>query len=403
MPKYNYVVTDEDGKKKDGIIEAPSRDSALQSLHLKDGSIVLSLVEAEKNEGWFLGRPNMSMQEKMLFVKNLATMIKVGITISESFEIIRDQTKDKSLRRMYDDIIDMINSGQSLSKSLQKYDNNFSEIFINMIATGEQAGNLEQVLEYLDLQLEKDYDVRKKVVSALIYPAIIVTMTIGMGVGIVVFIMPKITKIFSSFKANLPLPTRMLIGFSDTLTQKPWQSAAVFFLTLAFFIVIFKLKAMKPFWGRVIVSMPLFGTIVISANVARFSRTINSLLQASVPITEALTIISNTLDNILYRKALKEICEKVEQGGKVGDSLEKYEKLFPPMCTKMVSLGERTGTLEITTGKVAELYEKEVDTKTKNIATAIEPILLIFMAALVGGIAISIILPIYQLPNLIKK
>lgn len=403
MPKYNYVVTNEDGKKKEGIIEAPSRDAALQSLHLQDGSIILSLGEAAKDEDWFFGRPNMSMQEKMLFVKNLATMIKVGITISESFEILRDQTNDKSLRKMYDDILDMINSGQSLSKSLKKYDNNFSEIFINMIATGEQAGNLEEVLSYLDLQLEKDYEVRKKVISALIYPAIIVSITLLMGVGIVIFIMPKITKIFKTFKAVLPLPTRMLIGLSDTLTQKPFQSAAVFLLTLAFFIVIFKLKALKPFWGKVIVKLPLFGNIVISANVARFSRTLNSLLQASVPITEALTIISNTLDNILYRRALKEVYEKVEQGGKVGDSLEKFEKLFPPMCTKMVSLGERTGTLETTTSKVAELYEKEVDTKTKNISTAIEPLLLVLMAGLVGGIAISIILPIYQLPNLIKK
>jgi len=403
MPKYNYVVTNEDGKKKEGIIEAPSKDAALQSLHLKDDSIVLSLLEAAKNDSWFLGRPSMSMQEKMLFVKNLATMIKVGITVPESFEILRDQTSDKNIIRMYDDILDMLNSGQSLSKCLKKYDNNFSEIFINMIATGEQAGNLEEVLEYLDLQLEKDYEVRRKVISALIYPAIIVAITLLMGMGIVIFIMPKITKIFTTFKAVLPLPTRILIGLSTTLTEKPFQSAGVFLLTVAFFVVIFKLKALRPFWGKVVVRLPLFGNIVISANVARFTRTLNSLLQASVPITEALTIISNTLDNVLYRKSIKEVCDKVEQGGKIGDSLEKFPKLFPPMCTKMVSLGERTGTLETTTSKVAELYEKEVDSKTKNISTAIEPLLLALMAGLVGGIAISIILPIYQLPNLIQK
>lgn len=402
MTKYNYTLTNEDGKKKEGTINAPSKEAALQSLRTLD-NIVLSITEEESSREWLFGRPKMSMVEKMIFVKNLATMIEVGITVSESLAIIKDQTKNVRLKKMFDDIMEMVNSGQSLAKSLKKYDNNFSQLFINMIETGEASGNLQDVLSYLDLQLEKDYELRKKVVSALIYPAVIITITLLMAAGIVVFIMPKITNIFKQFKAKLPLPTQLLIDLSNLLTQKPLLSFLGFIGIIGFMVFIFKLKILRPFWTKVLTILPLFGNIAISANVARFTRTINSLIKSSVPITEALTITMNMLDNILYKDALKEVRDKVEQGGKVGDSLEKYERLFPPMCTKMISLGERTGTLETTTGKVAELYEKDVDTKTRNLSTAIEPMLLVLMAALVGGIAISIILPIYQLPNLIKR
>lgn len=402
MPKYTYSTTDITGKKEAGSIESPSKDVALETLRAQN-KIVLSLNEDSKSRSWFLGRPKMSTQEKMMFVKNLSTMFEVGITITESMEIMRDQTKNKDLRKMFEDILEMINSGQTLAKSLKKYDNNFSNLFINMIQTGEEAGNLQDVLRYLDVQLEKEYEIKRKVISALVYPAIIISITLLMGIGIVIFIMPKITKIFSSFKVDLPLPTRLLISFSDLLTQNPILSALTFFGVIAAIVTIFRIKALKPFWDNVITRLPLFGHIIVSANVARFSRTINSLLQASVSISDALLITGNMLDNSLYKNALQETGAKVEQGGKIGESLEKNEKLFPAMCTKMIDLGERTGTLETTTGKVADLYEREVDTKTKNLSVAIEPLLLVLMAGLVGGIAISIIMPIYQLPNLLQK
>ena len=402
MPKFSYSATDVGGKKVEGVVDATNKEAALQALRSKD-EIVLSIEEVSQTKKWLLGRPKMSMQEKMMFIKNLATMLEVGITVTESLSIIRDQTKNKSLQKMYEDIMDMINSGQTLSKSLKHYDNNFSDIFINMIGTGEESGNLQDVLTYLDIQLEKEYEIRKKIISALVYPAIIIFITLSMGIGIVVFIMPKITKIFDSFKIDLPLPTQFLIGFSKLLTESPWLSALTFFGGLGFFIFLLKFKPFKPFWNYIYIKLPIFGSILVSANVARFTRTMNSLLQSSVPITDAINITGNMLDNVMYKKALKEVEAKVEQGGKLGESLELHYKLFPTMCTKMFTLGERTGTLEKTTGKIAELYEKEVDSKTKNLAVAIEPLLLVLMAGLVGGIAISIIMPIYQLPSLLKK
>lgn len=402
MPRFVYTLTDKCGKKQEGSISASSKEVALQKLR-SDENIILSITEDQKTRQWTFGRPKMSMDEKLMFVKNLATMIKAGITISESLAILRDQTKKTSHKKMLEDITEMLNSGQSLAKSLKKYDNNFSDIFINMIGTGEESGNLEKVLTYLDLQLEKEYEIKKKVISAMIYPAIIICITLLMAVGIMVFIMPKITKIFKSFKAELPLPTKIIIGMSDVLIKHPIASFLTFVGVVLFFVFIFKIKALKPFWHKILISMPVFGNIFISANIARFSRTMNSLLQASISVPQALRTTGNMLANSLYKNALYEVSEKVERGGRIGENLEQYPKIFPIICTKLIYLGEKTGTLESITEKIAELYERETDTKTKNLSVIIEPLLLVFMAGLVGGMAISIIMPIYQLPNLINK
>lgn len=402
MGKFNYVLSDDVGRKEEGVIRAASKEIAMEKLQ-ETNKIILSVVEAKKEKHWFMGKPSMSMQEKMLFVKNLSSIVEVGVNIVEGFEILSSQTKKQGQKRMFEDIIDRIRSGQSLANSLRTYEYIFSSLFINMIETGEESGNLEKVLQYLDQQLEKDYDTRKKLVSALIYPAVIVSITILMAIGIVIFIMPKITKIFDNFDMELPLPTRVLIGLSDAITQNPFTAFFGSALAIFLLVTIFRLKFLKPFWDSIILRLPIFGKLMIEASVARFTRTLNSLLQAGVPITKSLNIITNMMDNHIYKSALTECSQKVEKGGKLSESLLEYEKLFPMMVTRMIQIGEKTGTIEITTEKVAIMFEKEVDNKTKNLTLLLEPLLLVFMAGLVGGIALSIILPIYQLPGLLNQ
>ncbi len=402
MAKFNYVLSDEAGRKEEGSISAASKEIAIQKLQDKQ-KIILSINQAKRQKMWFFGRPRMSMQEKMLFVKNLSAMVDVGVSMMEGLEIMSDQTKNLSHKKMFEDIIDKIKAGQTLAESLKKYSNIFPELFTNMIATGEESGNLEQVLRHLDVQMEKDYDTRKKIISALIYPAIIVSITITMAVGIVVFIMPKITKIFRNFDMDLPLPTRLLIGASDAIIANPIISIFAAIILLAAIYFTFKIKALRPILHRIALHLPIMGQLMIEANVARFTRTLSSLLQSGIPITRCLVITSNTLDNTLYKNILKECSIKVEKGGKLSECLEKHEKLFPMLATRMLLIGEKTGTIEITSEKTALIFEKEVDSKTKNLSTLMEPILLVFMAALVGGIALSIIMPIYQLPGLLNS
>jgi type IV pilus assembly protein PilC len=402
MPKFEYVVSDSSGRKKEGTVRASSKVAATDKLREKN-DIIISVTEREGIDFLSFLKPSMSLEDRITFTKSLATMIKVGITVTEGFEIILDQTKPRDQRRMFENILDRIRTGQSLASSLRKYDSVFSNLYVNMVQTGEESGNLEKVLQRLTIQLEKEYEVRRRVVSALIYPSVIVSITVLMAVGIVLFIMPKITKIFERFDFPLPLPTRMLIGFSRFVTD---HTLLALFGTVAIvvgLVVIFKVKFLKPFWHTVFLKLPVFGNILVFANVARLARTMNSLLQAGVPVAEGLKMTGDMLDNVLYKTVLEEVSEKVEKGGGIGENLEKHEKLFPQLATKMIYIGEKTGSLEVTTKHIAQLYERDVENKTKNLSVLLEPFLLVFMAVMVGGIALSIILPIYQLPNLLNK
>ncbi|MDP2625213.1 MAG: type II secretion system F family protein, partial [Candidatus Peregrinibacteria bacterium] len=220
MKKFDYVVSSEKGVKSKGFLMASSEQDAIQKLKEK-GDIIISIMERVQVQTRFWEKPSLSLQEKLMFTKHLSTMIKVGITVTEAFEILISQTRGANNRKMFSNILEKVRSGQTLANSLRDYENVFSEIFVNMISTGEESGTLEKVLEYLDVQIEKEYELRKKVVSAFIYPGVIISVTILLTFGIVVFIMPKITDVFTSFDVVLPLPTRILMGFSKFIEDKP--------------------------------------------------------------------------------------------------------------------------------------------------------------------------------------
>jgi type IV pilus assembly protein PilC len=401
MKRFSYVVSTKKGAKEKGEIQAASLELASDEL-MKQGFMVISIVEENQVKDWFWNRPKLSFEEKMMFTKHLGTMLKVGISIVEALDILRSQTTKKKNAQMYSNLIKMINSGQNLSKSLREYEGLFSRVFVNMVETGEESGTLVEVLEYLNLQLEKEYELRKRVVSAFVYPSVIIAITIALTMGIVIFVMPKITQIFSTFEVVLPLPTRILIGTSEFFQIYPLQAFFGFILGVIVLIGLLKWKQMKPVWDWLMLKIPVFGRLFHYVNLARFSRTLNSLLHAGVPITRALQITASASSNVYYVRAITDAHDKVEQGGQFGESFQDHEDLFPPLVTKMFFIGEKSGSLETTTEHLATLYEQNVDSLTRNLTVLLEPILLVFMGTLVGGVAISIILPIYQLPNIIQ-
>lgn len=403
MKLYDYTISNSEGLHQKGKLAAANREDALLKLREIPDSIVISVTEHAQPHLSFFSKPRLSLQDKLMFTKNMAAMMNVGITINEALKILGDQARSVNQKRMYENIQERIQSGQNFASSLRKYEAVFSEVFVNMVETGEASGTLEDVFEYLGVQLEKEYDLRKKVVSAFIYPAVIIGITILMMFGIVVFIMPRISSIFTSFNVVLPLPTRIMIGTSDFILNHPLKTVALFFGSIAIGFVLWKSKTLKPLWGRLMLHVPVFGTLLKYVYLAVFSRTMNSLLQAGVPITDGLKISSNMMSNAVYKKAILLTRDKVEQGGKIGESFQEFPHLFPPVVSKMLHVGEITGSLESTTGHLAELYEREVDGITKNLSVLLEPILLVFMGIMIGGIAISIILPIYQLPNMIQR
>ncbi len=402
MAKYKYVVSNRSGVKKEGTLYANNVDNARKKLS-EDYPIIISVTEASSGKPKFWQKPSLSMQDKLLFTKHMYTMIKVGITVTEAIKILIGQTLRPSLRQMYESILEMVYSGQSLSQSLRQYEDVFDELYVNILETGEKTGSLEQSFHNLDVQLEKDYELRKKVISAFIYPAIIIVLTVVITFGIIFFIMPKITKIFTSFDIDLPFITQFLIDFSNFIIEKPLLTILIMVGTATALVGIFKLKFLKPFWQRFFIVIPVFGRVIIYSNLARFNRAMHTLLGSGVNIGEALSIASKVTNNVLYKRAIEEARQKVEQGGKLGESLEDKPFIFPPLTTKTLSIGEKTGSLDSTTGHLAKMYEHNVEAITRNLSVLLEPILLIFMAAMVGTIVLAIILPIYQLPNLISQ
>lgn len=399
MPKFAYVLSTNGGRKKEGEIFAADKNAAIEKLKT-DGEIILSCNEIEKGKHeWFWEKPSLSGEELLMFTSYLSAMITAGITISEAFDIIISQTKETGTRKMFENITTAMRNGQTMSKSLALYPDIFSDIYINMIGIGEESGTLELALAKLELQLDKDCDLRKKIKAAFIYPAVILVVTILMAFGIVIFIMPKVMKIFTTFKVTLPLPTRMLIWGAGNV----WLLVGITIATIITIILLFKLKVVKKLWNRASLHFPLFGNILIKTYLARFSRTLNSLLQSGIVMTKALDIAAQTIGSDTYKEIIILSREKVESGGSLSASLENYPKYFPSIMSKMLMVGERTGGMESSTAHLAILYEKDVDNITKNLSVLLEPLLLVFMATIVGGLAISIIMPIYQLPNLISK
>jgi len=400
--QFKYKIGDKAGAESKGILEAETERDAIRRL-TQAGHTVVSIREVKKGGIPFWEKPHLSFEDKMLFAKQLATLIRAGITITESLQILASQTPQARNRQMYENILNSVRAGQTLSESMKVYDYVFSDLFISMIETGEKSGTLDQILDYLDEQLDKEYELRKKVVSAFIYPAVILSITLLLSLGIIFFIMPKITDIFTSFEVKLPLPTRILIGISNLLTEQPLLTFGGGALFIALIVFLLKWKTLKPHRDWIALHLPVFGKVIHYASLAQFSRTLTSLLQSGMPLTKALNVIASMMSNTLYKEAIRNSAAKVEQGGQLGEAFEGQEKLFPILAVKMLYVGEKTGSLETTMKQLALLYEKDVDNITRNLTVLLEPILLVFMGMMVGGVAISIILPIYQLPNLISR
>jgi type IV pilus assembly protein PilC len=404
MKKFHYVVTDSVGKKQKGTLYASTKEAAIEELK-GENKVLLTCDEevAERSFMFGFNKPSFSFEEKMLMAGHMATMLGAGVTLTESLEILIDQTELKQNKLMLEDILHRVNAGQTFADSLSEYPDVFSEIYVNMVAVGEKSGSLVEVLAYLQQQLEKEYELRRKVVGALVYPLVIVSLTVLMVFGIMFFIMPKIMKIFTQFDMDLPLPTKVLMFLTELATGKPLLFFTGLIALLCLAVYLLKARFMKPFWRTILMHAPVFGRLMVDVNMARFSRSLFSLLKAGVAIDKGLEITSKMFSDPLYRDLVLQARDKVQKGAALEEAFKGHEKYFPILAVKMLTVGEKTGNLEQTTEHLAVLYEQNVDNITRNLSVLLEPMLLVFMGVLVGGVAISVILPIYQLPSMIGR
>lgn len=338
-----------------------------------------------------------SIAEQVLFAKRLSFLVKAGVSILESMTMIRDQTKSKRKRRVFDAIIADITAGQYLSTSLAKFGHLFGEFTVNIIRIGEHAGVLSENLMYLAEELAKRQALQRKVQGALVYPIFITIATLGVTGLLIMFIFPKIMPIFISLNITLPLTTRILLAVSVYLEE--WGLLTLFGVILGIIAFVVLRKVALPVRKATdwfLLKLPIAGNIARAYNSANFCRTLALNIHAGVNLVEALNITADVTKNILYKNAYKDFAAHVVKGERISASMMQYTKLFPDMLPHMILIGETTGTLSNTLTYLSDLYETEVDESTKNLSNSIEPILLMTMGILVGLIAVSVISPIYE-------
>lgn len=346
---------------------------------------------------------NVSFADRLMFTKHMAIMVRSGVPIYEVLETLVDNAKSKYFKLVLENVLHNLENGKSLYQSMSNFPNVFDKFYVNLIKISEESGTLEENLEFLSKQMDKDYALRRKVKGALFYPAIIVSVGLGMGAFISLFVLPKLITFFESVNMELPLTTRVLLFVANLMDSH----GVLIFSGLALFIVIFiiliQTRYVKPLWHKAIITMPIFGKIILFGQLARFTRNFGTLMRSGVPVSASLDTSAATLGNIVLERNFNSIKILLNEGKNIGDALDM--KKFPEIPTfviKMIKIGEKTGNLEEVLLYISEFYEDEVDNLTKNLTTVLEPILLVIIGLVVGFMALAIIGPIYELTGSIN-
>lgn len=340
----------------------------------------------------------LSIKNQIFFIKRLSFLIKADIPIRDSLVMIREQTKHKGYAQILDKVIHDVSNGQNLSTSLAKFKDTFGDFAINIISFGEEGGILSENLEYVAEELQKRHNLRKKIISASVYPIIVTIVTLGITIFLITYLFPKIMPIFSSINMDLPLSTQLIISINSFISEWGLISLIILIvLIIASVTTIKKSPKVHLYFDEFILKIPGVQKIIQDYNIANFTRTMGLLLKSGVAMNEALAIAGRTIPNLVYKKELHALAGVVNRGAKISTHLAKQKKLFPDVVTQIISVGEHGGNLPDSLMYLSEMYEAKLDDFTKNISNLVEPVLMIFMGILVGFIAISIITPIYNI------
>jgi len=407
MPTYLYTAKSLKGEEKSGVLEAKNERELARILR-KEGYLLIKVESGEKEIKKrkfvfplpFFGR--ISLVEKMMFTRNLKVMIAAGIPLPRALQTLAGIIKSKKFQNTLLAIREEIIKGRNFSDSLAKYPDIFSELFQSMVKIGEEAGTLEEVLGTLTLQMEREQELKSKIIGALIYPAVIICSMLGIGVLMLIIVVPRLAETFEELNIELP-PTTKLVIFIGTFMADYWYTLPLIILVLVVLLrTISRMKAGKRAIDTILLKIPIISPIVRKTNSASTVRTLSSLISAGVPIVRSLEVVSGSLGNIFYKEAITEAAEKVRKGSKLSEVLEKYENIYPSLVIQMIAVGEETGQTSDILEKLALFYEEEVATSTKNLTALIEPIIMLLIGGAVGFFAISMVQPMYAMLQAIK-
>ncbi len=403
MPEFSYKALTKDGKHESSTIQAPNAIAAGHILK-EQGLLPTQIEETRKSSAMVFLKSfsTISLQEKIGFIENLSIMLKAGISVSRALQILVKQTQNPRFKNIIADIYSQVQSGKGLSEAMEKYPSVFTNIFISMIKVGEISGNLDKSLEYLSIQLQREYELRSKAKGAMIYPSVIVGAMLIIGILMSIFVLPKLTSIFKEFNTDLPATTKAVIAVADFMSA---NGTLVIFGIIGLVIAIisiYKTYPGKKAFDIFFLHFYVINNIIKKINLARFSRILSSLLKSGIPIVQGLEVASNSLSNIPYRELVSQSSVDVKLGKPLTESLNRNNQLFPILVVQMLQVGEESGTVENILEQLALHYEDEVDTTLRNLSSVIEPLLLLLIGGIVGLLAMALIAPIYNISQNIQ-
>ncbi|WP_338777418.1 type II secretion system F family protein [Metabacillus sp. FJAT-52054] len=401
MGRYQYEGRDKKGKVS-GKLTAPSKREAVLKLG-ESGIRVTKLNEVPETfltKDISIGNP-VKLQDFVIFLRQFSTLLKAGISVVDSTNILAKQTESKALRRALEQMEEDMRSGNPLSAASSKHSKIFSGMFVNMIRAGEASGNMDETLERLAEHYEKQNRTKQKIQSALAYPMAVAVVAVGVVIFLLLSVVPTFVTMFEGFGAELPVITQVVLNASNFMQVYWWVLLIIFALLTAAFVVMRKTPATRYYLDLVALKLPIFGKMIQKAVLARMTRTLSSLFSSSVPILQAMGIVEKVVENEVIAKVIAESKISLENGYSITEPMRKHWA-FPPLITQMIAIGEETGSLDSMLGKVADFYEEEVETSTDRLKSIIEPLMIVLLAGIVGTIVIAIIVPMFDIFNHVK-
>lgn len=395
MPVFSYVAKDQAGTAVRGRMEAAERRAVIEALHKQE--LVILEVGLAKGQAATSGRAGRTkLNDLVIFSRQLATLIDAGVPLLEGLSILADQTERKGLRMVLGQVRGSIEGGSSFSEALAKHPRVFGPLYLSMIRAGEVGGRLDEILDRLATYLEKMQSLQRKVRSALIYPIMVILVAIGITTFLMVRVIPTFKEVFATLEVELPVPTLFVIAVSDFIRM----SFVGIILGVAGLGVLLRQYTRTPqgrlSWDRFQLRWPLLGSMFQKVAIARFSRTLSTLVKSGVPILLALEIVGKTAGNKVIEEAIGSVRVAVKEGERIALQLE-ASSVFPPMVTRMIAIGEESGSLEAMLTKIADFYDEQVDILVTTLTSLLEPAIIVILGGVIGGIVVSMFLPIFKL------
>lgn len=409
MSLFTYNGEDREGNKITNTVEAADR-FAVYAIAREQGHTVSSIEATTKYSAkkllnlerinYLLSR--VKEDELVMVTRNLGSMLVAGLTVSRALSVIERQSSNPRLKGVVKRVIERINSGDPFYEALRQFPEVFSDLYVAMVRAGEESGGLAESLKTLSIQMERSTNLKKKIKGAMIYPSIVIIVMVIIGILMMIYVMPQITGVFKGMNKELPVTTQFLINTSDFLVNYTLLAIGGLVGSIGGLIYFLRTKWGKTISSWIVVRLPVIGTLAKETNAARTARTLSSLLNSGVDVIRSITITEEVLQNVFYKEILKEAAVRVEKGTALSETFIERSDLYPILVGEMILVGEETGQIAGMLGELAIFYENEVERKTKDLSTIIEPLLMVVIGGTVGFFALALIAPIYSISDGLK-